>query len=159
MHASMHVPKLGFMPNFKFIDQKCLLRATHLKFYIVLYYGAPGQKMTFGHNFWPGGPIDEWSTLLNCILQDLFRDTPLDHFKRPNVHIWPNILVGDFFCCGGNICFWSETMLVSDWDYCCENIFFLIIFICLQAASRVATRGSGGLCVNKPLLDEKGPQF
>ena len=27
-----------------------------------------------------GGPIDTWSMCLNCILQDLFRDTPLDVF-------------------------------------------------------------------------------
>ena len=38
--------------------------------------------MRFGHNFWLGGPIDTRSMRLNCILQDLFRDTPLDH-------IWP----------------------------------------------------------------------
>ena len=34
--------------------------------------------MRFGHNFWLGGPIDTMSMYLNCILQDLFRDTPLD---------------------------------------------------------------------------------
>ena len=35
--------------------------------------------MGFGHNFWLGGSIDKGSMRLNCILQDLFRDTPLDH--------------------------------------------------------------------------------
>ena len=35
--------------------------------------------MRFGHNFWLGGPFDTRSMRLNCILQDLFRDTPLDH--------------------------------------------------------------------------------
>ena len=46
------------------------------------------------------GPIDTRSTRLNCILQDLSRDTPLDHIARAQIciqicifgifgHIWP----------------------------------------------------------------------
>ena len=35
--------------------------------------------MRSGHNFLLEGPIDLIPTRLNCILQDLFRDTPLDH--------------------------------------------------------------------------------
>ena len=43
--------------------------------------------MRFGHNFWlgGGGPIDIWSTNLNCILQTLFRDTPLNHIWRAEI--------------------------------------------------------------------------
>ena len=33
--------------------------------------------MRFGNNFWLWGPIDTGSAHLNCILQDLFRDTPV----------------------------------------------------------------------------------
>ena len=52
--------------------------------------------MRFGHNFWLGGPIDARSTRLNCILQDLSRDTPLDHIWRTQIRsqicqIWPNM--------------------------------------------------------------------
>ena len=39
-------------------------------------------KLRFCHHFWLRGPIDLRSTRLNCILQDLFKDTLLDH-------IWP----------------------------------------------------------------------
>ena len=46
------------------------------------YNGAIGPKMKFGCNFWPEGPIDLRPTRLNCILQDLFRDIPLDHIWR-----------------------------------------------------------------------------
>ena len=56
-------------------------------------------KMILGHTFWLGTPIDIKSTHLNCILQDLFRDTPLDHILRAQIctqicifgifgHIW-----------------------------------------------------------------------
>ena len=56
-------------------------------------------KMRFDHNFWLEGPIDLRPTRLNCILQDLFRDTPLDHILRAQIctqicifgifgHIW-----------------------------------------------------------------------
>ena len=37
------------------------------------------SKIWFGHNFWLEGPIDLRPTRLNSILQDLFRDTVLDH--------------------------------------------------------------------------------
>ena len=52
--------------------------------------------MRFGHNFWLGAPVDTRSTHLNCILQDLFRDTPLDHIWGAQIHaqicqIWPNM--------------------------------------------------------------------
>ena len=52
--------------------------ATTLKFYIVITTGK-SAKIWFGHNFWLKGPIDQRPTRLNCILQDLFKDTPLDH--------------------------------------------------------------------------------
>ena len=63
------------------------------------YNGAIRPKMIFGHNFWLEGPIDLRPTRLNCILQDLFRDTPLDHILRAQIctqicifgifgHIW-----------------------------------------------------------------------
>ena len=50
-------------------------------------------------NFWLEGPIDLRPTCLNCILQDHFRDTPLDHISRAQIctqicifgifgHIW-----------------------------------------------------------------------
>ena len=41
--------------------------------------------MKFGHNFWLKGPIDLRPTGLNCILQDHFRDTPLDHIWRAQI--------------------------------------------------------------------------
>ena len=38
------------------------------------------------------GPSDLRPTRLNCILQDLFRDTPLDHIARAQIcQIWPNM--------------------------------------------------------------------
>ena len=48
------------------------------------------------HNFWLEGPIDLRLMRLNCILQDLFRDTPLDHIARAQIctqicQIWPNM--------------------------------------------------------------------
>ena len=48
--------------------------------------GGNRAKMRFGYNFWLGGPIDTRSMRLICILQDLFRDTPLVHIWPP----WPN---------------------------------------------------------------------
>ena len=62
-------------------------------------------KIWFSHNFWLEGPIDLRRTRLNCIMQDLFRDTPLDHIwgaqiraqicqiwpNMPNMHIWVHI--------------------------------------------------------------------
>ena len=62
-------------------------------------------KLRFGHNFWLVGPIDLRPMRLNCILLDLFRDTPLDHIwgaqiraqicqiwpNMPNMHIWVHI--------------------------------------------------------------------
>ena len=59
-------------------------------------------KNWLGHNFWLEGPIDLRPTRPNCILQDIFRDTPLDHSCRawicgqiwpnmPNMHIWVHI--------------------------------------------------------------------
>ena len=51
-----------------------------------------GPKMRFGHNFWLEGPIDLRPARLNRILQDLFRDIPLDHFWRAQIcQIWPNM--------------------------------------------------------------------
>ena len=40
--------------------------------------GRNWAKIRFGHDL-NGGPIDPRSTCLNCILQDLFRVTLLDH--------------------------------------------------------------------------------
>ena len=47
--------------------------------------------MIFGHNFRLGGPIDTRLMRLNCILHDLFRDTPLDHIWHAQIRaqIWP----------------------------------------------------------------------
>ena len=47
-------------------------------------------KNLIGNNFWLEGPIDLRPTRLNCILQDLFRDTKLDQIwpNMPNMHIW-----------------------------------------------------------------------
>ena len=51
--------------------------------------------MRLGHNFWLDGPIDPRSTRLNCNVQNLFRDSQLDHIgspkytrKIPHFHIW-----------------------------------------------------------------------
>ena len=56
------------------------------------YNGEIGQKW----DFWLEGPIDLRPTRLNCILQDLLRDTPLDHIWRAQIRaqifqIWQNI--------------------------------------------------------------------
>ena len=45
------------------------------------------EKMRFDCNFWLGGPIDTRSMCLNCILQDLFRDIPLDHIWRAQIRL------------------------------------------------------------------------
>ena len=66
--------------------------------------------MIFGHNFRLGGPIDTRFMRLNCILQDLFRDTPLDHIWhaqiraqiRPNT---PNIVFG--------VRIWDTLMIIT----------------------------------------------
>ena len=45
-------------------------------------------KNWFGHKFWLEGPIDKIlisPTRLNYILQDLFRDTPIDHIWRAQI--------------------------------------------------------------------------
>ena len=47
-------------------------------FTLLLQWGSQ-PKIWFGHNFQLEDPIDLRPTHLNCILQDLFRDTPLDH--------------------------------------------------------------------------------
>ena len=51
--------------------------------------------MIFGYNFWLGGPIDTKSTRLNCTLQDLFRDTSLDHIWRAQIRA-PYTVIGVF---------------------------------------------------------------
>ena len=50
-------------------------------------------KMRFGHNLWLGGPIDTRSMRLNCFLQDIFRDAPLDHIWHTQIRaqIRPNM--------------------------------------------------------------------
>ena len=50
-------------------------------YYIVIAMGKSGKNEIF-HNFELGGPTDTRPTHLNCILQDLFRDSPLDHIWR-----------------------------------------------------------------------------
>ena len=50
-------------------------------------------KMRLGHNFSLGGPIDTRSMRLDCILQDLFRDTLLDHIWHSQLRT-PNIVFG-----------------------------------------------------------------
>ena len=54
--------------------------AATVKFYIDITIGRSGQKWDFRLNFRLRGPIDTRSTCLNCILQDLFRDTHLKIF-------------------------------------------------------------------------------
>ena len=58
--------------------------------------GAIQPKMRFGRNFWLGSRIDTRSMRLNWILQHLFRDTPLDHICRAQIHptIQPNTSKG-----------------------------------------------------------------
>ena len=64
-------------------------------------------KIWFGHNFWLEGPLDLNTTRLNCILQDLFRGTPLDHIWRSQIsilgifgHIWHKhcVISLEFLC-------------------------------------------------------------
>ena len=47
------------------------------------------EKMRFGHKFWRGGPIDLRSMCLNCILQDLFRNTLKPYLLHSNTR--PNM--------------------------------------------------------------------
>ena len=68
-------------------------------------------KIWFGHNFWLEGPIDLRPTRLNCILQDLFRDTPLDHIWRTEIRtqIWS---VFNLFClCPSTVV--SQIMIIN----------------------------------------------
>ena len=60
-----------------------------------------------GHNFLLEGPIDLRTMCLNYILQDIFRDTPLDHIwdlidvtlacKGANSKIFEVVTVGQYF--------------------------------------------------------------
>ena len=67
--------------------------------------------MRFGHNFWLGGPIDTRSIRLNCILQDLFRDYPIDHNWhaqiraqiRPNTVFWARVVACQIWSSGGSL--------------------------------------------------------
>ena len=47
--------------------------------------------MRFGFYFWLGGPVDLKPECLNCISQDFFRDTPLDHIWRAQIRAWNTI--------------------------------------------------------------------
>ena len=75
-----------------------LVKKWHTKIFSIIdpvfhcYNGAIGPKMRFGCNFWLEGPFDLIPMRLKCILQDLFRKTPLDHIWRAIIcHIWPNM--------------------------------------------------------------------
>ena len=68
--------------------------------------------MRYCHNFLLEGPIDLRPMRLNCILQDLFRHTPLDHIWCaqirtqicqiwPNMHFW-RIFAKEIFTSSGN---------------------------------------------------------
>ena len=98
-------------PQKKFLDQSCQMlyryttkvsnlwtnkqkTAAPFSFTLLLQWGNQ-PKMRFGHNFWLGGPNDKRSMRLNCILQDLFRDTPLDHIWRAQIRA-PNTVFGVF---------------------------------------------------------------
>ena len=52
--------------------------------YIIITMGR-SAKIWFGHNFWLEGPIDLRTMRLNYILQDLSRDTPLDHISSAQI--------------------------------------------------------------------------
>ena len=53
----------------------------HFEVWPCSYNGEVGQKWELVIT-WLEGPIDQRPTCLNCILQDLFRDTPLDPIWR-----------------------------------------------------------------------------
>ena len=53
--------------------------------------------MRFGHNFWLEGPIGLRSMRLNGILQDLLRDTPLDHIWRTQICTFGHICIKPSF--------------------------------------------------------------
>ena len=63
-------------------------------------------KIIFCHIFWLRGPIDLRSPLRNCILHDLFRDTPLNHIWFTKV-CTPNTVFGVFGCIWRTCCFWD----------------------------------------------------
>ena len=73
------------------------------------------EKMRFDCNFWLGGPIDTRSMCLNCILQDLFRDTPLDHIWRAQIRpkIQSNTSKGRRYIYLGKIHFLTSVSICS----------------------------------------------
>ena len=75
-----------------------------------LYYNWNWPKIWFGHKFWLEGLIDLRPTRLNCILHDLFRDTPLDHRSiGPPIRSYNQIsFLPDFPHC--NHCVWDDQM-------------------------------------------------
>ena len=77
-----------------------LVKKWHTKIFSIIdpvwhcyYNGAIGPKMRFGCNFWLEGPFDLRPTCLNCILQDIFRDTSLDHIWLAQI-CTPNTVFG-----------------------------------------------------------------
>ena len=63
-----------------------------------------------------------WTVRLNYILQDLFRDTPLDHIWSAQMCIFGHIWALHMSTEGGGVCikhFWLELLrqwLLDDWD-------------------------------------------
>ena len=110
--------KLGFMNFFfKFIDPWIL----HCHPSQVLHCNNNreiGPKIKFGPYFWLEGPIDTRSMRLNCILQDLFRDTPLDHIwcAQVRAHIQPNTVFGTWILCSFFAAWWDANN--GDCDGC-----------------------------------------
>ena len=135
--------------------------------------------MRFGHNFWLEGPIDLRPKRLNCILQDLFRDTPPDHIWRAQIcaqmcQIWPNmhfLLVYKFE-------FWHETSFCPKELACqrlrlkskkIETCYLYSVWICLlwqqgpyclheyciRLEAPFAFSEEGGVCVEKSYSCER----
>ena len=70
----------------------CYFFSANSSFILYLQWGRC-TKVCFGNNFWLGGPIDQRSTRLNCIWDDLFGDTSLDHIYRTQICA-PNMVCG-----------------------------------------------------------------
>ena len=151
------------------------IMATILSFTLKLqWWNWP--KIWFGCNFWLGGPIDARSTRLklNCILQDLSRDTPLDHIWRPHIRCqicricsnMPNMLFGAhiwwsscwFRARLALVCQSDQFNLVTDSFYSCSQLLTFQV-----VAQQLLTGGakSAPLLFNQPicLVTQYSPEF
>ena len=83
------------------------------------YNRAIGPKTRFGNNFWLESPIDLRPTPLNCVLQDLFRDTLLDYIWRAQICIF-GIFGGAKY--GQVGCPWKDHIILVQTNLSCFSV-------------------------------------